>query len=305
MRPLGRRGARSADPWARIVRLWPLDRPRGIRRGHRTIAAAAAAIAWRRAQIAAKDFVHWASKQGVLSLNLICQSARAPSGPDDGALNQLLLDADQAIAPRRAAVSPSAASTAFIASPRRRASIRPHGAHAGSPPPEPSAARRVVLALRDLWSAAVRPAQGHRATRPGTPASIDAGGRRELRGPPSGHPGRRQRSPRPTRSSAPATTHTTPMMPTGRCRRRDRRDRARDQVRRDHERTFAITIAPLSAPALQKRGDQSLERRRRRRRARRERPPRHAFGAGAGARPSSIARRCSRSSSRPSSGWRR
>lgn len=252
-------GAAGDEGAARIRGLagcaWPLDRALEHRAEDADVAAAAAAMVRLEAGLASReDFVHWASEApGGPRSAFRAVGARALSGPDDGALRRkLLLDADQAVRLAALRASERAASAsdadAVLDAARvdpfpmaRTQAVRAAGAIGGE---------RVVLALKDLWAAADPVLREAIADAWGTPASIDAGGRRELSWAAD------------TQGGAPAIAaayalvragnHTTTPMPTG-----PGVADAIGVIERaiksgvTHERTFAITIAPLSAPALQ------------------------------------------------------
>ncbi|MEP7124207.1 MAG: hypothetical protein ABJE95_24990 [Byssovorax sp.] len=232
----------------------PLDRALEHRAEDDDVAGAAAAMVRLEVGLSSReDFVHWASEApGGPRSAFRAVGARALSGPDDGALRRkLIVDADQAVrlaALRASEHAASASDTDVVLDaarvdpfPMARAvAVRAAGAIGGE---------RVVLALKDLWAAADPLLREAIADAWGTPASIDAGGRRELSWAAE------------TQGGAPAIAaayalvragnHATPM-PTG-----PGVAEAIGVIERaiksgvTHERTFAITIAPLSAPALQ------------------------------------------------------
>jgi hypothetical protein len=201
-----------------------------------------------------EDFLHWASEApGGKRAAFRAVGARALWGSEDGELRRkLFLDGDQAVrlaALRAAERAASAADTdALLDAARvdpfpmaRTVAVRAAGAIGGE---------RIVLALKDLWAAADPTLRQAIADAWGTPASIDAGGRRELSWAAD------------TQGGAPAiaaayalvraANHAAPI-PAG-----PGVADALGVIERamksgvTHERTFAITIAPLSVPALQK-----------------------------------------------------
>jgi HEAT repeat protein len=232
----------------------PLDRALEHRAEDEGPAPAAAAMLRLEAGLSPReDFVHWASEApGGPRAAFRAVGARALWGSDDGQLRRkLFLDGDQAVrlaALRAAERAASASDTdAVLDAARvdpfpmaRTQAVRAAGAIGGE---------RVVLALKDLWAAADPTLRQAIADAWGTPASVDAGGRRELSWAAD------------TQGGAPAIAaayalvragnHTTPM-PTG-----PGVAEALGVIERaiksgvTHERTFAITIAPTSAPALQ------------------------------------------------------
>jgi hypothetical protein len=232
----------------------PLDRALEHRAEDEDVAAAAAAMVRLEVGLSSReDFVHWASEApGGPRAAFRAVGARALWGPDDGALRRkLMLDADQAVRLAALRASERAASAsdtdAVLDAARvdpfpmaRTEAVRAAGAIGGE---------RVVLALKDLWAAADPILRQAIADAWGTPASIDAGGRRELSWAAD------------TQGGAPAIAaayalvragnHTT-LTPTG-----PGVAEAIGVIERaiksgvTHERTFAITIAPLAAEALQ------------------------------------------------------
>jgi hypothetical protein len=232
----------------------PIDRALEHRAEDADVAAAAAAMVRLEAGLSSREgFVHWASEApGGPRSAFRAVGARALSGPDDGALRRkLIVDADQAVRLAALRASERAASAgdtdAVLDAARvdpfpmaRTEAVRAAGAIGGE---------RVVLALKDLWAAADPILREAIADAWGTPASIDAGGRRELSWAAD------------TQGGAPAIaaayalvragSHTT-VMPTG-PGVADAIGVIERAIRSGvtHERTFAITIAPLSAPALQ------------------------------------------------------
>lgn len=231
-----------------------LDRALEHRAEDADAAAAAAAMVRLEAGLSSReDFVHWTTEAADgPHAAFRAVGARALTGADDGELRRkLFLDGDQAVrlAALRAAalaVSPADADGILDASrfdpfpTARTQAVRAAGAIGGE---------RVVLALKDLWSSADPILREAIADAWGTPASIDAGGRRELSWAAD------------TQGGAPAIAaayalvragnHATPA-PSG-----PGVAEALGVIERaiksgvTHERTFAITIAPLAAPALQ------------------------------------------------------
>ena len=218
------------------------------------VAAAAAAMVRLEAGLSSREeFIHWASEApGGPHAAFRAVGARALSGPGDGELRRkLILDGDQAVrlAALRAAERAASAGDvdAVLDAARvdpfamaRAEAVRAAGAIGGE---------RVVLALKDLWAAADPTLREAIADAWGTPASIDAGGRRELSWAAD------------TQGGAPAIAaayalvragnQATPA-PTG-----PGVEEALGVIERavksgvTHERTFAIAIAPLTAPTLQ------------------------------------------------------
>jgi len=227
------------------------------RRAETADAAAAAAAAMVRLEAGLsprEDFVRWASEApGGPRAAFRPVGARALSGAEDGELRRkLFLDGDQEVrlaALRAAQRAASASDTdAVLEAARvdpfpmaRTQAVRAAGAIGGE---------RVVLALKDIWGTADPILRQAIADAWGTPASIDAGGRRELSWAAD------------TQGGAPAIAaayalvragnRATPI-PTG-----PGVEGALGVIERamksgvTHERTFAITIAPLSVPPLQK-----------------------------------------------------
>jgi hypothetical protein len=233
----------------------PIDGALERRAEEEGAAPAAAAMVRLEADLSPReDFVHWASAApGGPRAAFRAVGARALSGPEDGERRRkLFLDGDQAVrlaALRAAERAASAADTdAILDAARvdpypmaRTQAVRAAGAIGGE---------RVVLALKDLWAAADPTLRQAIADAWGTPASIDAGGRRELSWAAD------------TQGGAPAiaaayalvraANHAAPI-PTG-PGVADALGLIERAVKSGvtHERTFAITIAPLSVPALQK-----------------------------------------------------
>jgi hypothetical protein len=231
-----------------------LDRALERRAEDADAAAAAAAMVRLEAGLSSReDFVHWTTEApDGRHAAFRPVGARALTGADDGELRRkLFLDGDQAVRLAALRASALAASPAdadgvldaarFDPFPMARTqAVRAAGAIGGE---------RVVLVLKDLWSSADPILREAIADAWGTPASIDAGGRRELSWAAD------------TQGGAPAIAaayalvragdHTTPM-PAG-----PGVAEALGVIERaiksgvTHERTFAITIAPLAAPALQ------------------------------------------------------
>ncbi len=232
----------------------PLDRALEHRAEEEGVAPAAAAMVRLEAGLSPReDFIHWASEApGGPRAAFRAVGARALSGPNDGVLRRkLFLDGDQAVrlaALRAAERAASVGDTdAVLDAARvdpfpmaRTQAVRAAGAIGGE---------RVVLALKDVWAVADPTLRQAIADAWGTPASIDAGGRRELSWAAETQGG----SPAIAAAYAlvRAGNHATPM-PTG-----PGVAEAFGVIERGiksgvtHERTFAITIAPLSAPALQ------------------------------------------------------
>ncbi len=201
-----------------------------------------------------EDFVHWATEApGGPRAAFRPVGARALSGADDGELRRkLFLDGDQAVrlaALRAAERAASASDTdAVLEAARvdpfpmaRTLAVRAAGAIGGE---------RVVLALKDLWSTADPTLRQAIADAWGTPASLDAGGRRELSWAADTQGG----SPaiaaayaliRAGNRAAPIPTGPGVADALGVLERA-----VKSGV--THERTFAITVAPLSVPPLQK-----------------------------------------------------
>lgn len=218
-------------------------------------AAAAAAMVRLEAGLSPReDFVRWASEApGGPRAAFRPVGARALSGENDGELRRkLFLDGDQAVrlaALRAAERAASASDTdAVLEAARvdpfpmaRTMAVRAAGAIGGE---------RVVLALKDLWVTADPILRQAIADAWGTPASLDAGGRRELSWAADTQGG----SPAIAAAYAliRASNRSTPI-PTG-----PGVEGALGVIERamksgvTHERTFAITIAPLSVPPLQK-----------------------------------------------------
>src|SRR5512132_853082 len=233
----------------------PLDGALERRAETADAAAAAAAMVRLEADLSPReDFVRWASEApGGPRAAFRPVGARALSGADDGELRRkLFLDGDQAVrlaALRAAAHAASASDTdAVLEAARvdpfpmaRIQAVRAAGAIGGE---------RVVLALKDIWVTADPILRQAIADAWGTPASIDAGGRRELSWAVDTQGGS------PAIAAAYALVRTanraTPI-PTG-----PGVADALGVIERamksgvTHERTFAVTIAPLSVPALQK-----------------------------------------------------
>ena len=228
-----------------------------LERRAETADAAAAAAAMMRLEAGLsprEDFVHWASEApGGPRAAFRPVGARALSGADDGELRRkLFLDGDQAVrlaALRAAERAASASDTdAVLEAARvdpfpmaRTQAVRAAGAIGGE---------RVVLALKDLWSTADPTLRQAIADAWGTPASLDAGGRRELSWAADTQGG----SPAIAAAYAliRASNRAAPI-PTG-----PGVEGALGVLERamksgvTHERTFAITVAPLSVPPLQK-----------------------------------------------------
>jgi HEAT repeats len=218
-------------------------------------AAAAAAMVRLEAGLSPReDFVRWASEApGGPRAAFRPVGARALSGEADGELRRkLFLDGDQAVrlAALRAAehaASPSDTDAVLEAARvdpfpmARTIAVRAAGAIGGE---------RIVLALKDLWVTADPTLRQAIADAWGTPASLDAGGRRELSWVADTQGG----SPAIAAAYAllRASNRATPI-PTG-----PGVEGALGVIERamksgvTHERTFAITIAPLSVPPLQK-----------------------------------------------------
>ncbi len=222
--------------------------------GEGAAAAAAAMVRLEAGLSPREDFVPWASEApGGPRAAFRPVGARALSGEDDGVLRRkLFLDGDQAVrlaALRAAERAASAADTAAVLEAARldpypmarTQAVRAAGAIGGE---------RVVLALKDLWGTADPILRQAIADAWGTPASLDAGGRRELSWAADTQGGS------PAIAAAYALVRTanrsTPI-PTG-----PGVEGALGVIERamksgvTHERTFALTIAPLSVPALQK-----------------------------------------------------
>ena len=222
--------------------------------GEGAAAAAAAMVRLEAGLSPREDFVRWASEApGGPRAAFRPVGARALSGEDDGVLRRkLFLDGDQAVrlaALRAAERAASAADTAAVLEAARldpfpmarTQAVRAAGAIGGE---------RVVLALKDLWGTADPILRQAIADAWGTPASLDAGGRRELSWAADTQGG----SPAIAAAYAlvRAGNRSTPT-PTG-----PGVEGALGVIERamksgvTHERTFAIAIAPLSVPPLQK-----------------------------------------------------
>ena len=252
-------GASGDEGASRIRGLTGCARPLdgALERRAETADAAAAAAAMVRLEAGLsppEDFVRWASEApGGPRAAFRPVGARALSGENDGELRRkLFLDGDQEVrlaALRAAQRAASASDTdAVLEAARvdpfpmaRTQAVRAAGAIGGE---------RVVLALKDLWVTADPILRQAIADAWGTPASIAAGGRRELSWAADTQGG----SPAIAAAYAlvRAGNRATPT-PTG-----PGVADALGVIERamksgvTHERTFAITIAPLSVPALQK-----------------------------------------------------
>ena len=218
-------------------------------------AAAAAAMVRLEANLSPReDFIHWASEApGGPRAAFRPVGAVALWGAEDGALRRrLFLDSDQAVrlgalrAAQRAAFADD--TDALLEAARldpypmaRIQAVRAAGAIGSA---------RVVLALKDRWASADTALREAIADAWGMPASLDAGGRRELSWAAE------------TQGGAPAIAaahalvragdHALPI-PSG-----PGVEAAIGVIERAvksgvaHERIFAITIAPLTVPPLQK-----------------------------------------------------
>lgn len=252
-------GASGDEGAARIRSLTgcarPIDGALERRAEREDDAGAAAALVRLEAGLAPPEgFARWASEApGGRRDAFRAVGARALVGPNDGALRRkLFLDGDQAVrlaALRAAALAASPADTEAILDAARvdplplarSIAVRAAGAVGGE---------RVVLALKDLWATADPTLRQAIADAWGTPASLDAGGRRELTWAATTQGG----SPSIAAAYAlvRAADHATPT-PTG-PGVADALGVIERAVKSGvtHERTFAITIAPLSVLPLQK-----------------------------------------------------
>lgn len=234
----------------------PLDRAL-LRRAEGAVDAVAAAAAMVRleANLASReDSVRWASEApGGPRAAFRPVGAVALWGADDGALRRrLFLDGDQAVRLSALRASQRAASAADTDALLEAARVDPY------PMARIQAVRavgvlggeRVVLALKDRWASADVPLREAIADAWGTPASIDVGGRRELTWAADTQGG----APAIAAANAlvRAADHTLPI-PAG-----PGVESALGVIERAvksgvaHERIFALTIAPLTVPPLQK-----------------------------------------------------
>jgi hypothetical protein len=166
----------------------PIDEALEERAAVRDLPGAAAAMARVEAGLADEDTVaeHAAyarAAEGSILAEWRAVGARSLVGPDDAALRRkLVLDGDERVrlaALRAAYETPHAGDAAALLEAARldplplarTMAIRATGLHGGD---------RVVLALKDAWPLADEPAKEAIADAWATPASLDAGGRREL-----------------------------------------------------------------------------------------------------------------------------